>query len=203
MLSRFIGLAGACLLSFTGAAFAQQPVQNKRVALVIGVGQYTNLQALKNPVRDATAFAELLGKHGFDVTLKTDLDRDNFERELKAFRRRVVVADTAVLFFAGHGMEVTDKGDAYDVVAPADAEIDCDQEEHFRTIRLEEMVGFTRGAPNQIVFIDACRNIAFKNCRRVRGDGLRGGGFRGFKPVPGKGEKLLLTYATGQRALME
>ena len=37
----------------------------------------------------------------------------------------------------------------------------------------------------------------------MRGDGLRGGGFRGFKPEPGKGEKLLLTYATGQRAFAE
>jgi WD40 repeat protein len=204
MLRRLIAFATViALAALCGGSIAQDAAKKKRVALVIGIDRYTKLEPLKNPVRDATAFAELLRQHGFDVTLLENPDRDTFERELKVFRRKVAGADTAVLLYSGHGMEVTDKGNAYDVIAPADAEIDCDQEEHFRTIKLDELVGYTRGATNQIVFIDACRNIAFKNCRRVRGDGLRGGGFRGFKPVPAKGEKLLVTYATGQRAFAD
>jgi hypothetical protein len=201
MLARLIVLIAACLFGVTGDAFAQQTSPKKRVALVIGIENYTTLEGLSNPAHDATAFAALLKQHAFDVTLKTDLDRDSFERALKDFRRdKVAGAETAVLYYAGHGMEVTDAGDAYDIVAPTDAVIDCEQEEHFRTIKLDEMVNHLRGAPNQIVFIDACRSIAFKVCRRPRGDGLRGGGFRGIKPVPAQGQKILLTYATGQRA---
>jgi len=63
----------------TLAATAQQSSPPKRVALIIGNDKYTTLAELKNPVCDAKAVAFLLQRHGFEVTLLTDLNRDGFE----------------------------------------------------------------------------------------------------------------------------
>lgn len=69
---------------------------------------------LHNPVRDATRMAELLGKHGFEVTScggKTlgclDLDRTRLLEALNKLEQRAMGADLALVFFAGHGVART------------------------------------------------------------------------------------------------
>ena len=79
----------------------------KRVALVIGNGAYVKAATLPNPKNDALAMADLLGKAGFDVVdVKTDLSADGMRRALRDFSEQVRDADMAVVFYAGHGMEM-------------------------------------------------------------------------------------------------
>src|SRR5262245_25829668 len=126
MLQR-IAIAAALVLSVAcGGSIAQQAAPKKRVALVIGIDKYSQLARLENPGLDAKAMAELLGKHGYDVSAHYDLDRDAFERALSNFADKAEGAETALVFYSGHGMEIIDRNDTFNVLAPTDAQIDCD-----------------------------------------------------------------------------
>src|SRR5438552_8079151 len=80
---------------------------DKRVALVIGNGDYGKVGKLPNPARDASAVEALLRAVGFDVVeAKNDLGAAAMRRTLRDFSDRVRDADIAVVFYAGHGIEV-------------------------------------------------------------------------------------------------
>lgn len=58
------------------------PAEARRVALIIGIGEY-KIERLRNPVNDAAAVAEAFGKLGFDkVILKKNLTFDGFHAAL-------------------------------------------------------------------------------------------------------------------------
>ena len=99
------------IVSFGLAALAAGPAQaEKRVALVIGNGAYAKVGKLSNPARDAAAVAALLRTAGFDaVEVRTDLGAAAMRRALSDFSDRVADADIAVVFYAGHGIEVDGK----------------------------------------------------------------------------------------------
>jgi hypothetical protein len=79
----------------------------RRVALLIGNGIYSKVGKLENPTRDAAAMETLLRKAGFDaVDVKRDLGRDAMRRALRDFSETVREADIALVFYAGHGIEV-------------------------------------------------------------------------------------------------
>src|SRR5688572_15438499 len=82
-------------------------IGERRVALVIGNAAYP-MAPLKNPRNDAEAFsAKLKTVHpAFDVTLALDVGRDAMEDALEAFEAKLANCDTALLFFAGHGLQV-------------------------------------------------------------------------------------------------
>src|SRR5262245_34978850 len=79
----------------------------RRVALVIGNAGY-KVGPLRNPGNDAAAVAEAFEKKLlFDkVILRQDLGLDGFRTVLHQFARDATGADTAVVYFAGHGMEM-------------------------------------------------------------------------------------------------
>jgi len=79
----------------------------RRVALVIGNSAYPTAP-LRNPRNDAEAFgAKLKQLHpAFDVSIALDVGRDAMERGLDAFEEKLGNCDTALLFFAGHGLQV-------------------------------------------------------------------------------------------------
>src|SRR5438874_13534202 len=80
-----------------------------RVALVIGNGAYQSVAKLPNPIKDATAIAEMFKKAGFDwVRLREDVGNLEFKRSLREFMDAAQDADVAVLYYAGHGIQVRD-----------------------------------------------------------------------------------------------
>src|SRR5882724_5762682 len=79
----------------------------RKVALIIGNGGYKNVQPLPNPPRDARLIASTFRELGFaTVTLAPDLTRDKFFTALHEFGRDAETADWAVVYYAGHGMEI-------------------------------------------------------------------------------------------------
>src|SRR5689334_604591 len=79
----------------------------ERVALVIGNSSYQNVVALKNPGPDAAAMADMLRKGGFDVVeTANDLTLAAMRRTLRSFSRTAEAADVAVVYYAGHGIEI-------------------------------------------------------------------------------------------------
>ncbi|MGI9463896.1 MAG: caspase family protein, partial [Aestuariivirgaceae bacterium] len=88
------------ITSTTGA------LAEKRVALVIGNSNYEQTSSLANPANDAEAMADVLRRIGFSVTKAKDLSFDAMRRSLRDFSEVASRADTALVFYAGHGMEV-------------------------------------------------------------------------------------------------
>src|SRR5262249_3323205 len=78
-----------------------------RVALVIGDSNYSNLPKLGNPANDARAIAELLQKIGFTVKLVTEASESDLRREVRKFASDSAKADIALVFYAGHGAQVS------------------------------------------------------------------------------------------------
>ena len=81
----------------------------RRVALVIGNSNYRYATQLSNPANDAADIARALTKLGFDVVEGRDLDKRAMEDKIREFGRKLERADLALLFYAGHGMQVAGK----------------------------------------------------------------------------------------------
>jgi uncharacterized caspase-like protein len=79
---------------------------DKRVALVIGNATYSHAAPLANPANDASAVAQLLDAAGFQVDIQNNLSFKGMRRAILEFSAMTRDADVAVVFYAGHGMEV-------------------------------------------------------------------------------------------------
>src|SRR6185312_12164350 len=96
---------------------------DKRVAFVVGNSNYQNVVALANPVNDADAIADLFRKAAFDlVESRRDLKNTDMRRALRDFTEKTRDADIAVIYYAGHGMEV----DGTNYLIPVDAVLERD-----------------------------------------------------------------------------
>ena len=141
----------------------------KRVALVIGNAAYVHAGALTNPVNDAADMAKALTGAGFDVILGLDLDRRAFDEKLRAFSRSLDDAETAVLFYAGHGLQVAGRNYLVPVNAGLNTERDLDFEAISLDFVLRQMEVGREGKTN-VVFLDACRdNPLARNLARSMG----------------------------------
>src|ERR1700752_3923305 len=79
----------------------------KRVALVIGNSSYQHVAKLSNPANDADAVAKLLRAAGFDVVeSRQNLRINEMKRTVRDFTDMTRDADIAVVYYAGHGIEV-------------------------------------------------------------------------------------------------
>jgi WD40 repeat protein len=141
----------------------------RRIALVIGNSAYLNAGALANPVNDATDTAQVLTKFDFEVILGLDLTRPAFEEKIRAFSRALTNADTAVLFYAGHGLQVA----GHNYLIPVDAALGSERDLDFEAISLDfvlKQMEVGREGKTNIVFLDACRdNPLARNLARSMG----------------------------------
>src|SRR5262245_51821173 len=86
-------------------AAVEPALADKRVALVIGNSQYNNTSLnLTNPKNDAEDVAATLRTLGFDVVLAVNTDKRALDQAMQQFARKVVDADSALFFYAGHAM---------------------------------------------------------------------------------------------------
>jgi hypothetical protein len=162
---RFAACAmGLMAVFMTGAAFA---APEKRVALVIGNSSYKNVARLPNPERDASAMAALFKDAGFDsVMLATDVGNLDFKRAIRKFEDASTDADIAVVFYAGHGIEVG----GVNYLVPVDARLASDRDAQDEAISLERLVESVDGAKRlRLIILDACRDDPFvATMKRVR-----------------------------------
>jgi hypothetical protein len=137
------------------------PVLNNdhRVALVIGNSTYENVAALPNPERDANLVADALKRTGFkSVTLLTNLRKDALISALRDFAARAETADWAVVYYAGHGMEVG----GINYLIPTDTKIAVDRDIGFEAVPLEQVLNAAERAKKlRLVVLDACRDNPF------------------------------------------
>jgi Tfp pilus assembly protein PilF len=141
------------------AARATQASQGRRVALVIGNSDYRNAVKLGNPQHDAAAIGASLRNIGFErVTVLVNLAREDLLEALRAFAEIARTADWAMVYYAGHGLEIN----AVDYLVPVDAKINSEPEALTQGVALAEVIRATEGAAKlKLVLLDACRDNPF------------------------------------------
>jgi len=164
-------LATACFVSPADAA--------RRMALVVGIGDYTSLSNLANPVRDARAVAGLLQSNGFDVHLHTDLTYRQFRHAVTEFQIESFDAEEVVVFYAGHGMTVVQDNQLVNGLAAADASIVCATRQAERTMNMNDIIVSIAHVPKQILLFDSCRDNPIAGCE----SSALTAAMSGFQPV--------------------
>ncbi|WP_054008570.1 caspase family protein [Cypionkella psychrotolerans] len=131
-----------------------QAMAERRVALVLAAEDYRSLRKLDNPVNDAVAVEGLLSGLGFEVTVETNRDLKRMRRALDDFREDGAGADVALLFYAGHGVEIA----GVNYLLPVDAQVGSAQAVAESALPLSEVqAALASVAPIGIVLLDACR----------------------------------------------
>jgi uncharacterized caspase-like protein len=191
-------VAGAFHLLFsTGAALA-----DKRVALVIGNSSYQNGVMLSKPARDAGAIAETLERAGFDtVILRLDLVNIEFKRALRRFEDDASDADIALVYYAGHGIEIG----GTNFMLPVDVTLASDRDADDEAIPLERILeSIERARKLRLIILDACRENPFvTSMERQRQSSVRAPPSRGLSKVEPKQNDTLIVYAAKAGATAE
>src|SRR5436190_20263912 len=154
-------IGGAVFLTVVtpAAAWAE-----KRVALVVGNSKYLTVPQLPNPARDATSVAAMFKEAGFD-TIETQVDVGNieFKRSIRRFETIADQADIAVVYYAGHGLELS----GVNYLVPTDARLASDRDAEDEAIPLERLVSSADGARRlRLIILDACRDNPFISIMR-------------------------------------
>ena len=138
---------------------AAPAVAETRVALVIGNSKYQNAGTLTNPKNDATAVAATLKRIGFtQVTLLLDLPRDKLVNALGTFSQDAARADWALVYYAGHGLELG----GVNYLVPVDAKLASDRDASFQAVTLDQAMQAVEGSKKiHIIILDACRDNPF------------------------------------------
>ena len=168
----------------------------KRIALVIGNGAYANVRALKNADGDVRAVAASLRQLGFEVIEKHDLSLSQLVSELKAFGDRAPNYDWAMVYYAGHGIEVG----GINYLIPVDAQLAFATHVDDEAIPLDRVLAKVEGAQKlRLVILDACRENPFI-ARMASAGGTRSVG-RGLARIePSSGVLVAYSARDGQVA---
>lgn len=141
------------------AAQTAATTQGRRVALVIGNSAYQKVGALANPQRDAEAVTQALRNIGFDsVTLASDATREKLAEALRTFADEAEKADWAMVYYAGHGIEVG----GVNYLLPVEAKIAADRDVQFEAVPLDQVLAAVEQAKKlKLIVLDACRDNPF------------------------------------------
>ncbi len=155
----------------------------RRVAMVIGDSDYQHATRLPNPQNDAKAISAKLTTLGFDVFLHENLGGQDFRIALGAFAEEALRADLAVVFYAGHGIEMGGRN----YLIPIDAKMTSEATAQFEALSLDSVLTTVRNAGKLgLIMLDACRDNPFANTM-TRKNGTRAVS-RGLAPVSLDGE---------------
>ncbi|MCG2639047.1 MULTISPECIES: caspase family protein [Bradyrhizobium] len=179
-------LLAAVLLFGADPAFA-----GKRVALVLANSAYQNAPSLANPVNDGAVMAKTLKDAGFDVVdSRHDLTALDTRRVLRDFADATRNADIAVVYYAGHGIEV----DGSNYLIPVDAKLERDTDVYDEALSLDRVLVAVEPAKQlRLVILDACRDNPFgKTMKRTLAS--RGIG-RGLAQVEPASTNTLIAYS--------
>jgi uncharacterized caspase-like protein len=169
-------LMATVLSVWAGAALA-----DGKVALVIGNSAYQNVGRLANPANDAAAIAAVLTNANFDVVdSRRDLSVVEMRKVLREFAGKARNADVAVIYYAGHGIEI----DGTNYLIPVDAQLEQDTDVYDEAFALERILVAAEPARQlRLVILDACRDNPFaKTMKRTVGSRAVGRGLAKVEP---------------------
>ncbi|QKC98183.1 caspase family protein [Mesorhizobium sp. NZP2298] len=174
----------------------------KRVALVIGNSKYVHAVTLPNPANDAHLIASTLRNAGFEVIEGVDQDNAGMHSLISRFTEQSYDADLAVIFYAGHGMQV----DGKNFLIPVDAELTSPAYLKTRTVQIDEFMAALPSDPAVgVIILDACRDNPLARTLAASLPKSRSLG-SGLAPIEAKSEGvgtggILIAYATDPGAI--
>jgi Caspase domain len=147
------------LTIFAAALFASAAQAERRVALIIGNSAYRNASPLPNTINDANAIAALFRSVGFEVvSSRNELGVVEFKRAIRDFLITAETADIAVVYYAGHGIEVN----GTNFLIPVDAKLARDYDVDDEAVALDRMLWALQPVRRlRLVLLDACRDNPF------------------------------------------
>ncbi|GGE44174.1 caspase family protein [Actibacterium pelagium] len=141
-----------CVVSASGVQAAE------RIALVIGMANYQHISTLKNTANDAQMISSVLERIGFEVTTVVDGGFQDLQRALSTFSFEAETADLALIYYAGHGIEV--QGENF--LVPVDANVRSNRDVQRQSISLKGLMNTVeRARKMRIVILDSCRDNPF------------------------------------------
>jgi uncharacterized caspase-like protein len=170
------------LLIFSIWLGCSSALAEKRVALVIGNSAYQKVAKLPNPANDAAAVAAMLKAAGFDlVESKSNLTAADLRKTLRDFGNKARDADMAVVYYAGHGIEL----DGTNYLIPVDAALETDADVLDETLPLDRVLFAVEPAKQlRLVILDACRDNPFaKTMKRTIASRAIGRGLAKVEPT--------------------
>jgi len=180
---------GLCFAA--GALFATAAAAERRVALVIGNSAYKNASSLPNTINDATAITALFKSVGFEVVIsRTDLGVVDFKRSVREFLITAENADMAVVYYAGHGIEIG--GTNY--LVPVDARLSRDYDVDDEAVSLDRIIWALQSVRRlRLILLDACRDNPF--AAKLRSAGARATARGGLAKIEEVSADTLVAYA--------
>jgi Caspase domain len=165
----------------------------KRVALVVGVGEYQVVHPLKTPVDDATAVAAKLEASGFDTTLVTNPHLKGLRRSIASFEDVAGQADVALFYYAGHAVQVQEQN--YLLPTDINPQVEADlTSDGVPLARVRRALG---QAKLRVIILDACRDNPFATRFPAHSRSIT----RGLAPEPSEASTLIAFSASpGQTA---
>ncbi len=166
-----------------------------RWALVIGNDAYAKVEPLRNAIADANLIAGELRRAGFDVAAIRNADRRTMLREVIELARRAEAGGEALVYFAGHGVQIANTN----YLLPVDFDGADEAMLPFEAVSLNDIGNQLLDAKTRfsLLIIDACRNNPLPG---RRGRNLRTG--PGLAPMsPATGQMVVYAAGSGQVAL--
>ena len=194
-------LAAAFAMTIAVATAAPAVAEN-RVALVIGNASYhgPGLPNLPNTLKDADGITAALKDAGFQVVEVRNASKTEFRSALARFSALVKPGDTALFYFAGHGLQAAgatpSQHDNY--LIPVDAQITAKEAVPSQTVSLTELFDGLEAsqAGVRLMILDACRTELPGGAWKGEGAGLAWpaaansrGVFIAFAAAPGQPAK--------------
>jgi hypothetical protein len=174
----FLRVFALFLTLLLGLCLPERATAETRVALVIGIDAYQNAPTLTNPVNDAQAIGDALRRLNFEVEELHDPDFRTLTRGIRDFGVRAQGADTALVYYAGHGVQV----DRENYLIPADAKLERAHDLAYEALPLSLVLDeVSQASKIGIVLLDSCRNNPFIE-RVARSIGIAG---RAVATTPG------------------
>ena len=151
----------------------------RRVALIIGNSDYRgSISKLANPANDARDIAAAMKKVGFDVDVHLDATRDEMNRAILNFKKRLHESDVGLFYYAGHAIQVNGRN----FMIPVEANLDITDMRadtladyvSLETVEIDDVLGRMAAAEPDlnIVILDACRDNPFAGRSRGLSRGL-------------------------------
>ena len=180
---------------------------NERVALVIGMSDYKSVVKLDNTLNDARDIAETLENIGFRVTTALETSAADLRTIVDEFAFRSETADLALIYYAGHGVEV--QGENF--IIPVDADVQSNQDIQRQGVSLKQLLASVENARQmRIVILDSCRDNPFGDALDIAAleetaiiaEQTRSVGSAGLaEPSPDRGTMVAFAAKDGERAL--
>jgi uncharacterized caspase-like protein len=192
---RLAALTGCILAGLLGGP----ALAERKVALVIGNGSYAHIGRLPNVPNDTAAMAALFKGAKFDaVEVRENLGVARLRKALREFSALAAGADMAVVYFAGHGIEV----DRTNYLIPVDARLAADIDVEDETVSLDRVLQLMEPAKRlRLVILDACRENPFAgSMKRTVATRAIGRGLARIEPAT---SNTLIAFATKANAVAD